>query len=102
MGDVVVTSRRSHDVLRWVIVLIGSVLAAYYTAQNETSRQLAIIDTREQTRWEEVQRRLSGIEDSTQRSEVMFQRVLSDWVRGVDRRTGEPLPLQSYKEQGGR
>jgi hypothetical protein len=29
----------------------------------------------------------------------MFQRVLEEWARGIDRRTGEPLPLQSYIEQ---
>jgi hypothetical protein len=44
------------------------------------------------------QRRLGTIEASTERSEQMFRDVLQDWRRGVDRRTGEPLPLQRSTE----
>jgi hypothetical protein len=85
---------RTGEMLRFVATLGIGGMVAYYTAQGAMQKQLAIIDTREQTRWEEVQRRLGTIEASTERSEQMFRDVLQDWRRGVDRRTGEPLPLQ--------
>lgn len=89
---------KTGEMLRWIASLGIGGIVAYYTAQGAMQKQLAIIDTREQTRWEEVQRRLGSIEASTQRSEQLFREVLQDWSRGVDRRTGEPLPLQ--REQG--
>jgi hypothetical protein len=79
--------------LQGLVGLGAAALVSYYTAQGAMQKQLAIVDTREQTRWEEVQRRLMSIEASTERSEQMFREVVQDWRRGVDRVTGEPLPV---------
>lgn len=84
--------------LQWLIGLGAAAIVSYFTAQGAMNEKLATIDTREQIRWEEVQRRLSTIEASTQRNEQLFREVLADWSRGIDRRTGEPLPLQRVVE----
>jgi hypothetical protein len=91
---------RTGEWLRWLGGLALAALVSYYTAQGALNEKLAVIDTREQTRWEEVQRRLGAIEASTSRNEELFREVLSDWSRGIDRRTGEPLPLQRANGQG--
>jgi hypothetical protein len=91
---------RTGEWLRWLGGLALAALVAYYTAQGAMQKELAIIDTREQTRWIELQRRLEQIEGSTQRSEEMFRQVLQEWSRGIDRSTGEPLPLQHSIDRG--
>lgn len=78
---------RTGEWIRWLGGMVVAGIVAYFTAMGAMQKQIAIIDTREQTRWEEVQRTL-------QRMEANYQRVLDEWSNGVDRRTGEPLPLQ--------
>lgn len=78
---------RTGEWIRWLGGMVVAGIVAYLTAMGAMQKQIAIIDTREQTRWEEVQRTLT-------RMEANYQRVLEEWSNGVDRRTGEPLPLQ--------
>ncbi len=94
MAGVAGLNGKTGEMLRWIASLAIGGIVAYYTAQGAMQERLAVIDTREQTRWDEVQRRLGSIEASTQRNEDLFRQVLQDWARGVDRKTGEPLPLQ--------
>lgn len=86
--------------LRMGVVFAVSGIVAYFTAINTLNVRVTAIDTREQTRFEEMQRTLSRIESTLLRQEDHYQRVLDDWRNGIDRRTGEPLPLQRRLEDG--
>lgn len=94
---------------QWVISLTLAGLVSYFTAQIKNERDIAVIDTREQTRFSEIQRRFDGFErgqaelaQSQQRIEMLFERVVRDWAQGVNRRTGEPLPLDAARQKDGR
>ena len=69
-------------------------LVAYFTAQNTTNERLTKVETQSDERWSYVQGSLSRIETRQREQDAEFRRVLQDWLNGVDRRTGEPLPLQ--------
>lgn len=94
---------KTGEVLRWVVGLVVTALVAYFTAQAKTGERLAVVETR----WEEMQRRMNAIENgqagmiqSQARIEELFRSVVKEWSTGVDRRTGEPLPLQRAIESG--
>ena len=103
---------KTGEFLRWLLGFVVAALVAYFTAQNAADQRITTVDVREQTRWDETARRLKVVEegqqqmrDSQQRIELLFERVVSDWARGVDRRTLEPLPLgealkRQQEEQG--
>lgn len=86
------------ELLRWAAGMALAAIVSYYTAINTLNVRVTTIDTREQTRFEEMQRTLSRIEATLLRQEDQYQRILDDWRNGVDRRTGEPLPLQRTVE----
>lgn len=83
-------------------MLVASVLAAYYTAQNTTDRRLTTVETTERLHYEATQGSLQDIKDSLLRQETRWEKVLDDYRNGVDRRTGEPLPLQRSIEERAR
>jgi hypothetical protein len=99
---------KTGEVVRYLIGLLAAGMVAYFTAQAKTGERLAVVETREQARWEAVQQRMNAIEagqqgmlNSQYRIEMLFENVIRDWARGVDRRTGEPLPLQPALERNG-
>lgn len=87
---------KTGEWVRWLLVLAFAAISAHFTAD----RKIAVVDTREEARFAETQRSLARIESAMQRVEGQYQRVLEEWRDGVDRRTGEPLPLQRSLEHG--
>ena len=90
------------EVLRWIITVVASVLAAYFTSQNATDQRLTTVETTERLHYEATQSALQDIKASLLRQEDRWQRVLDDASRGVDRRTGEPVLLQRSLEERAR
>jgi hypothetical protein len=92
-----------HDVLKWVsgvaAAVIASLVATYFSTQSSTEHtvreRLTVVETKQELQAQEVLRRLDQLDGK-------FEKVLQEWARGVDRRTGEPLPLQTYIEQNQR
>lgn len=82
------------EFLRYLIGLAIAGIVSYFTAVSAINERLAVVDTREQTRFEENQRTLARIERSVERMESDYRRTINEWANGIDRRTGEPLPLQ--------
>jgi hypothetical protein len=83
--------------------LAGAVIAglvAYFTAQNTTNERLTKVETQSDERWLYVQSSLTRIENNQNVDRNELRRILQDWANGIDRRTGEPLPLQRSIEQG--
>jgi hypothetical protein len=87
---------KTGEFLRWVIGIIGVMLVSYYTAQNSTNERLTKIETR----WESIRESLVRIESRLDRRDEEDRQRYADWLNGIDRRTGEPLPLQRAIEQG--
>lgn len=86
----------------WAIrlaMLVASVLAAYFTAQNQTDKRLTTVETTEKLHYEATQGRLDDIKASLVRQEGRWEKVLDDAARGVDRRTCEPVLLQRSLEE---
>lgn len=82
---------RTGELVRYLIGLGLAAVVAYFTAigqlresQTETNGKLSVIDQREQSHFEEVQRSLIRIERFMERIEA----------NGQDRRTGEPYSVQ--------
>jgi hypothetical protein len=90
---------KTGEMVRYLLGVVVAVLASYYAAQNAINERLAVVETREQTRFEQNQQTLQRIERSVERIESDTRRTLDEWSRGVDRRTLEPLPLQRYIER---
>lgn len=85
---------KTGEVMRWLVVLIGAVLASYFTAQSAIQRDSAVTATRLNSFEGEVLRRLDRIENGLVTERQERREEFRDWLNGVDRRTGEPLPLQ--------
>ena len=85
---------RTGDVMRWCIGLAVAGIVSYFTAQGAMQQRLSVVETTERLHYEATQRDLQDIKGSLFRQEDRWQRVLDEWRNGVDRRTGEPLPLQ--------
>lgn len=86
---------KTGEVLRWAIGLAAAAVVAYFTAQGTTNERLAVLETK----WTFIQESLKEIKANQAKQDADFQRTLREWVQGVDRRTGEPLPLQRAFEQ---
>lgn len=69
-------------------------LVAYFTAQNTTNERLTKVETQGAERWEYVKDALERIERNQNADRAEIRDILQDWRNGIDRRTGEPLPLQ--------
>ena len=89
---------KTGEVMRWVIGLVVAGLVSYFTAQGAMQQRLSVVETTERLHYEATQRDLQDIKSLLYRQEDRWQRVLEDWRNGVDRRTGEPLPLQQSIE----
>lgn len=81
---------KTGEVMRWCIGLAVAALVSYFTAQNTTNERLTKIETR----WEFVQGSLTEIKTELKDQRKDIRDIVTDWANGVDRRTGEPLPLQ--------
>lgn len=87
----------THDVLKWVsgvaAAVIASLVATYYSTQSSTEHtvreRLTVVETKQELQTQEVLRRLDQLDGR-------FEKVLQEWAHGVDPRTLEPLPLQTY------
>jgi hypothetical protein len=85
---------RTGEVMRWCIGLAVAALVSYFTAQGTTNQRLTKVETEGAERWYYVQSSLTRIEGRLERRDQEMQQIISDWLNGIDRRTGEPLPLQ--------
>jgi predicted aminopeptidase len=90
---------KTGEMLRWVIGLAVAVLVSYFTAQNATNERLTKVETQGTERWDYIQSSLGRIERKQDEDRAEFRRILEEWRNGLDRRTGEPLPLQRATEQ---
>jgi hypothetical protein len=91
---------KTGELMRWVIGLCVAVIVSYFTAQNATNERLTKVETQGAERWEYLKQTLSRIESKQDEDRADFRRTLREWANGIDRRTGEPLPLQRVIEQG--
>lgn len=92
---------KTGELLRWLSMLVLGTLVSYFTAQAAITNRITVLETLSSERWEYVKaflqqnkEQLNRIEDKQQQSDDEFRGILRDWLNGVDRRTGEPLPLQ--------
>jgi hypothetical protein len=53
---------KTSEWMKWSIALAVAALTSYFTAKQQISERVTVIDTREQARWEEMQRRFDGLE----------------------------------------
>lgn len=83
-----------------VTAVAASLIATYFATQSQTETAFRERLVAVETRWDEVIRRLNTIDAKFDQQNEAFRDVLRDWARGVDRRTGEPLPLQRDLERG--
>ena len=101
-GTAAMTSKNS-EWKKWAIGLVLAALTSYFTSRIESERRVTTVETTQKLQFEEMQRRMSGIESGISRIESRidnsFQRVLQEWANGVDKKTLEPLPYQTYIEQ---
>lgn len=79
---------RTGDMLRWVIPLVLGAVVSYFTAQNTVNQRLTVVET--DIRW---------MRTTLDKLDGRLERVIDDWSNGVNRRTGEPLPLQQSIER---
>lgn len=85
---------RTGDMLRWLIGGGVIVLASYFASQQATNERLTKVETQGAERWEYVKSALERIENNQNADRAEIRNILQDWRNGIDRRTGEPLPLQ--------
>lgn len=79
---------RTGDMMRWAISLALAGVVAYFTAQNAANQRLTVVET--DIRW---------MRTTLDKLDGRLERVIDDWSTGVNRRTGEPLPLQQSIER---
>lgn len=89
---------KTGDLMRWLIGIAAAVLVSYFTAKGTTDQRLTKVETQSEERWQYVQQSLARIEGGLHRRDQEMQQIIRDWVNGIDRRTGEPLPLQRSLE----
>jgi hypothetical protein len=96
---------KAGEIAKYLLPILIASVVSYFTTVNLIQERITVVDTREQIRFEETQRRfeetqraLQRIESSVERIESESRRTLSEWAKGIDRRTGEPLPLQRQVE----
>lgn len=92
---------KTGEVVRWVIGLAVAVLVSYFTAENATNLRIsdvkgevAVERTKADERWEMLKSSLDEIKTHLRERDREERQRYTDWLNGVDRRTGEPLPLQ--------
>ncbi len=90
---------RTGEMLRIVIGMIVAVLVSYFTAQNTTNERITKVETQGAERWDYIQQSLNRIERKQDEDRAEIRSIVQDWRNGIDRRTGEPLPLQRSIEQ---
>lgn len=96
-----------QDWLRWVAgvaaAVIASIVATHFSTQSQTESQIrekvSAIEAENEARWSEVLRRFESFDTQLHRIDTRYDQVLRQWAGGVDRRTGEPLPLQGQVDQ---
>lgn len=93
---------KTGEVLRF----IGGALTAAFLAYFAMRERITVLETQSVERWNNLAVTLAQlkagqdrIEDKQDATDAEFRRILQDWSRGVDRRTGEPLPLQRSIER---
>jgi hypothetical protein len=83
-----------------IVTIVVSVLASYFTTQNSTNQRITVVETQGSERWNYVKSSLERIERNQDADRSEIRRIVQDWRDGVNRRTGEPLPLQRSLEPG--
>lgn len=80
--------------MRWCIGLAAAALVSYFTAMQEADRRITKVETITAERWDFVKSSMLEIRDELKSQRVEIRDIVREWARGVDRQTGEPLPLQ--------
>jgi uncharacterized protein YydD (DUF2326 family) len=60
----------------------------------EADRRITKVETITAERWDFVKSSMLEIRDELKSQRVEIRDIVREWARGVDRQTGEPLPLQ--------
>jgi hypothetical protein len=96
---------KTGEWLRYIGGLILAGLVAYFTAQNTLNLQIASLKsevaverTKADERWGVVQSSLDDIKAHLAERDREERQRYNDWLNGINRRTGEPLPLQKAVE----
>lgn len=83
--------------LKWIVGIVATLAAMYFT----NIRQGDAVDsglgnrvTALETQGRSTAEALARIEERQKVQDQRFYEIVRDWNRGVDRFTGEPLPLQ--------
>lgn len=88
---------KTGEVARWLLGLVAAGTVSYFTAQGTTRERIAVLETEVknvrivQDKQDSSLIRIEGKLDFTS---AEFLQIVREWRNGVDRRTGEPLPLQ--------
>ena len=88
--------------LLWKLLMIAAAaMVSYFTAQGAMNQRMTVVETQGVERWNYVKSSLERIERNQDADRSEIRRIVQDWRDGVNRRTGEPLPLQrSIDERG--
>jgi peptidoglycan hydrolase CwlO-like protein len=94
---------RTGEMLRILIPLAVAIGASVIASRIETSRQIAVVETRLDERKDditEIKQDVKEIQNETRQFRDEIRAIVNDAARGIDRRTGEPVLLQRSIEQG--
>ncbi len=96
---------KTGEAVRWAIGLALAGLISYFT----TVGKVAVVEKTQELQFNEVMRRLGAVENKQdaviagqRENNQLFEMVVRDWANGVNKRTNEPLPLQSAIDRGQR